>query len=117
MKRIMAIKFLIAFVCIMVFSVGFLGVNPANGAVTVYEYNFEPGWDGWGADYGVWEVGTPTAGPDNCHGGSKCAGTVLGGNYPGYTDSRLISATMVGRFSNLSTFSSPSSLIRPSLDR
>ena len=35
-------------------------------------------------------LGPPTAGPDSCHGGSNCAGTVLGGNYPGETDSRLI---------------------------
>ena len=82
MKRIRTMNFLIALVFVMAFSIGFLGVNPAKGAVTVYQYNFESGWDGWGADYGVWEVGTPAAGPDSCHGGSKCAGTVLGGNYP-----------------------------------
>jgi hypothetical protein len=54
--------------------------------------DFETGWDDWGADRGVWQVGTPTAGPSECNGGSQCAGTVLDGDYPGATDSRLISA-------------------------
>ena len=57
--------------------------------------SFESGWGDWSADRGVWEVGTPTAGPDSCHGGSKCAGTVLGGNYPADTDSRLISPSIM----------------------
>ena len=56
--------------------------------------NFESGWGDWSADRGVWEVGSPTAGPDSCHGGSRCAGTVLDGNYPGETDSRLISPSI-----------------------
>ena len=46
----------------MSISFGFLGINPAKGQI-VYGYNFEPGWDGWGADYGVWEVGTPHCRP------------------------------------------------------
>ena len=54
--------------------------------------DFEYGWDDWSADRGVWQVGTPTSGPGSCHGGDQCAGTKLSGNYPGYTDSRLISA-------------------------
>jgi hypothetical protein len=49
----------------------------------------------WYADNGVWEVGTPTAGPESCHSGSQCAGTVLGGNYPFDTSSRLISPTIL----------------------
>ena len=57
--------------------------------------SFESGWGDWSADRGVWEVGTPTAGPDSCHSGSNCAGTVLGGNYPADTDSRLISPSIM----------------------
>jgi hypothetical protein len=53
--------------------------------------SFESGWNGWWADDGVWEVGTPTAGPDGPHGGSQCAGTNLDGDYPPSIDSRLIS--------------------------
>ena len=56
--------------------------------------SFETGWGDWYADRGVWQVGTPTAGPGGCHSGTQCAGTVLNGNYPAYTDSRLISPTI-----------------------
>ncbi len=56
--------------------------------------SFETGWGDWYADRGVWQVGAPTAGPGGCHSGSQCAGTVLDGNYPSYTDSRLISPTL-----------------------
>ena len=50
--------------------------------------DFEYGWADWSAENGVWEIGTPTSGPGVCHG--QCARTVLNGNYPNDTDSRLI---------------------------
>jgi len=53
--------------------------------------DFENGWGHWSADRGVWQVGAPTAGPSECYSGFDCVGTVLDGNYPGNTDSRLIS--------------------------
>ncbi len=56
--------------------------------------SFETGWGDWYADRGVWQVGAPTAGPGGCYAGTQCAGTVLDGNYPSYTDSRLISPTI-----------------------
>ncbi len=56
--------------------------------------DFEDGWGDWSPDNGVWQVGAPTAGPGSAHGGSQCAGTVLDGNYPNYTDSRLISPSI-----------------------
>jgi len=56
--------------------------------------NFESGWDGWHADNGVWEVGTPTAGPESAHSGTSCVGTVLGGTFPAYIRSRLISPSV-----------------------
>jgi bacillopeptidase F (M6 metalloprotease family) len=56
--------------------------------------DFEGGWGDWSADNGVWEVGTPAAGPGSAHGGEKCAGTVLDANYPNNTDSRLISPSI-----------------------
>jgi len=55
--------------------------------------DFETGWGDWGAGNGLWQVGTPTAGPTNCFSGTQCAGTVLDGNYPGLTDSRMVSAS------------------------
>jgi hypothetical protein len=57
--------------------------------------DFETGWDDWYAENGVWEVGTPTAGPSSCYQGESCVGTVMDGNYPTYTDSRLVSPTLV----------------------
>ena len=48
----------------------------------------------WDISNGVWQVGAPTAGPVGAHGGSQCAGTVLDGNYPRYTNSRLISPSI-----------------------
>jgi hypothetical protein len=58
---------------------------------------FEGGWGDWSTDNGIWEVGTPTAGPTPCYDddGTQCAGTVLDGNYHTYADSRLISPTVV----------------------
>ncbi len=64
-------------------------------ATDIYSYGFENSWNGWYADNGVWEVGTPGApGPDAAHSGSSCAGTVLTGEYPN-TSSRLISPSIV----------------------
>lgn len=56
--------------------------------------DFEQGWGDWSTDRGVWEIGVPTEGPSGCHSGTQCAGTVLAGNYPGDTDSRLVSPTI-----------------------
>ena len=56
--------------------------------------DFESGWDNWYASAGVWEVGTPTAGPGSAHSGVNCTGTRLNGNYYAYQDSRLISPTL-----------------------
>jgi len=63
-------------------------------AETIFKYDFEEGWGNWYSDNGVWEIGTPTAGPSTSYGGIQCAATVLSGDYPSYTDSRLISPTI-----------------------
>jgi hypothetical protein len=57
----------------------------------VFVEDFEMGIGPWFPDSGVWEVGEATAGPGSCFAGSQCAGTVLDGDYPPNTDSRLIS--------------------------
>ncbi len=51
----------------------------------------ELGWGDWYVENGVWEVGEPNSGPVEAYEGKAVFGTVLGGNYPGYTDSRLVS--------------------------
>jgi bacillopeptidase F (M6 metalloprotease family) len=52
--------------------------------------DFADGTRGWYASHGVWEIGRPTAGPGVAYSDSFCAGTVLDGNYPAGSDSRLI---------------------------
>jgi hypothetical protein len=57
----------------------------------VYFEDFESGGADWTIENEIWEIGSPTTGPGSCHSGSQCAATVLDGNYPQYTNSRLIS--------------------------
>ena len=59
-----------------------------------FDGTFEGGWGDWHSDRGVWQVGIPTSGPNNAYEGSFAAGTVLGGNYSEFTDSRLVGPTM-----------------------
>jgi len=56
--------------------------------------DFETGWADWGANRGVWQIGTPTSGPGACFTGTQCAGTILDANYPYATASHLVSASM-----------------------
>jgi bacillopeptidase F (M6 metalloprotease family) len=53
---------------------------------------WEDGIGDWSSERGTWEVGIPTSGPNAAHGGTKCAATVLAGNYAGGVDSKLISS-------------------------
>jgi len=53
--------------------------------------DFSEGIGDWSADNGLWQVGEPGAGPGSAHSDSLCAGTVLGGNYPAYANTRLVS--------------------------
>ena len=66
--------------------------------------DFELGLSGWRTDNpAVWQVGQPTkaGGPavnafgSQAHGGTNCAATVLGGNYPAELDTRLVSPAFV----------------------
>ena len=51
-------------------------------AATNFSEDFEGGEGGFSATNGIWTVGLPTSGPNECHSGVQCAGTVLDGNYP-----------------------------------
>ena len=53
--------------------------------------SFESGPGDWSVDFGTWEIGHPTSGPDAAHTGTNCAGTILAGNFPPYVNTRLIS--------------------------
>ncbi|OPX36036.1 MAG: hypothetical protein B1H11_08185 [Desulfobacteraceae bacterium 4484_190.1] len=75
---------------IMVSLVFFANVGPVFAwEMPIYEDTFE-GIVNWSAENGVWEIGTPTSGPGAAHSGMQCAGTILDGQYPIGTDSRLI---------------------------
>lgn len=64
-----------------------------DGPPATFSEDFEGGWGSWSADNGIWEVGLPTAGPNECHSGVHCAGTVLDGDYP-FNGSSLVSPTI-----------------------
>ena len=68
--------------------------QPARGlAVNGYE-DFEAGDGDIIPTHGIWEVGIPTSGPGYAYQGESVAGTILGGNYPGNQDSRLVTPVM-----------------------
>ena len=50
-----------------------------------------PNTNNWVVDFGTWEIGKPTSGPNAAHSGTNCAATILTGNYANNVDSRLIS--------------------------
>jgi hypothetical protein len=52
---------------------------------------FESGWGDWHTDNGVWQIGRSQIVPPSPVSGGNCAGTILNGDYPWDTDSRLIS--------------------------
>ncbi len=70
---------------------GVVRLKISRGATMVYSEDFEEGWGNWSVSNGVWEIGTPTSGPGSSYGGTSCAATILAGNYPADTDSRLVS--------------------------
>jgi hypothetical protein len=60
-------------------------------ADTVFDEDWESGIGNWYVTNGVWQVGVPTVGPDAVTSGVQCAGTVLDGDYPPNSDTRLVS--------------------------
>ena len=52
---------------------------------------FETGFGDWSVEGGVWQMGIPTSGPTGVFEGEAVAGTILNGNYPNGTKSRLVS--------------------------
>jgi hypothetical protein len=55
---------------------------------------WESGSGDWAVDFGTWQVGEPTSGPNGAHNGTQCAATVLEGNYATTVNSRLISPNL-----------------------
>jgi len=83
---------LITIICISFFNL--MLTVPFINAAEIYNHNFETNDNSWSSDNGVWEIGIPTYGPGNAHSLSQCAGTVLNGNYPESSNSRLISRSI-----------------------
>ena len=75
-----------------ILGVATLLASGSSNAGVVFQEDYESGWGSWWTDNGVWDVDTPCDPPEP-HGGSNVAGTILCGNYPSETDSRLISPT------------------------
>ncbi len=68
--------------------------NPDTGTygfsiVEEFVWDFEMDDGGYTPDGGVWEWGTPTAGPPAAHSGVNVWGTVLGGTYPSSSNATL----------------------------
>jgi hypothetical protein len=60
----------------------------------------------WSVSAGTWEVGVPMSGPNNAYSGTRCAATILTGNYPPGANTRL---------ERLTSFVVPSSSEHPRL--
>ncbi len=66
-----------------------------NPTLIIYESDFEANNGGldtirFGSNPNDWRWGTPTAAPGSAHGGTKCWGTILNGNYSNQSKSRLV---------------------------
>ncbi|MEC4685650.1 MAG: Ig-like domain-containing protein [Nitrospirota bacterium] len=59
-----------------------------------YLYDFTGCLDGWWASNGMWQAGSPTAGPSEAYSGSNLTGTVLDGNYPDNVNGALVSPSI-----------------------
>ncbi len=68
------------------------GIPTGLGLDTVlFEEGFESGGGDWIIENGIWAIGTPSGDCPASFEGANCAGTILDGDYPAYTNSRLIS--------------------------
>lgn len=59
-----------------------------------YSEGFEQGVGSWRMDNGIWEIGSPTSGPNAAYTGSNVAATILDGAYAN-VDARLFSPSIV----------------------
>lgn len=64
-------------------------LTPSIRTQVIFFEDWESGIGNWSASNGIWEVGSPTVIPDSLPSGLNCAGTILNGNYPNNSKSRL----------------------------
>ena len=85
MKKILLLSFVALLASFMTYS---------QQKAVVWSEDFEGDWSvNWHVEAGTWEVGTPTSGPNKAYSETKCAATILAGNYPGSAKTRLIRHT------------------------
>lgn len=71
----------------------FKSANQNNNFTTLFSNGFEADTGQWDYD-GIWEIGTPTSGPNNGYNSTNAAGTNLSGNYSSSVNDTLISPTI-----------------------
>ena len=80
----------IVLVCVTILLSIFSLTNSSSAAILWSEdWEGNPS-DDWYAENGTWEVGVPTSGPGSAYNSENCAATILDGNYPAGTSTRLI---------------------------
>ena len=101
------LSYLLFFYLIFIFFV-FPNHLRAQEVDTLWSEDWEGNWEiNWYIDYGTWEVGIPTSGPNISHSSDSCAATILYGHYGNFVDStRLIRRT---------SFTVPASVNNPRL--
>ncbi|MCX6251652.1 MAG: choice-of-anchor J domain-containing protein [Bacteroidetes bacterium] len=99
MKKVIIISF-----C---FILSFFIIGKAHSQNVIWSEDFEGNWSNdWYADFGNWQVGTPTIGPGSAHSGLNCATVGLNVNCQPNFNSRLI---------NINSFVIPDSNQNPRL--
>lgn|GEM_PF-2823939 len=68
-----------------------LTLTESQAGAIVFAEDFEHGQGSWSIGGGQWQIGIPSFGPNAAHGGSRCAGTNLSGNYSDNVNANLIS--------------------------
>ena len=75
------------YLVILIFSFEFGSVAQTT---VIFNEGFESGFGDWFPSSGVWQVGVPSAGVGSAYSGQNVAATILDGNYPPGSDTRLI---------------------------
>lgn len=84
-------KLFLSFLMLLVIIINSCEKEDSSSSKVILDNSFESGLGNWSVDNGVWEIGTPTVGPDKCFSGNNCAGTVMDSDYPANSNTRLIS--------------------------
>lgn len=68
------------------------GSDSTHQIEVIFSEDFDSiGTSDWFAENGIWEIGSPTSGPDTSRSGTSVVATILNGDYPPAANSRLVS--------------------------